>query len=226
MSSPRFGTALVLAWMLCGCYRSAISLAPAEDLTAVPELADGVYCAAAADWSGQVRLDPDDCRRLAWEGERKVYVETRDWENADWSVEHRIVRLADGLYLTEVDEPGREAFPYTVAPFFAAEDGFAAVGDVGRDGFGAFAEAYQDVATAPPDRFGAGDILSGDLGRARVMLELAARSDTAVWLAGEGDREALVVYVRVEEGDGPAAAAARHAGVVDALRSRVVTLRR
>ena len=219
MSLARAGTALFGAVALCGCYRSAIPLAPDADLTAVTELAPGRYCAAGPDWDGAIRLDDDDCRTLAFDAERRIYVETRDWENADWSLEHRVVRLAPGYYLTQVDEPDREELPYTFVPFIATTGGFAAIGDAGEDGFGVFAQAYADVEVRRPDRFGAGDILSGDLQRARVLVELAARSDLAAWLAGGGDPDGVAVYVRVEEGDGQDAIAARYAAVVSAARS-------
>jgi hypothetical protein len=230
MSFRRAGTAVLVAaaapLALAGCYRSAVSLAPDADLAEVAELAPGRYCAAAPDWSGAVTVDLDDCRALAFDPRRRVYVETRGWEDADWSLDHRIVRLGEGLYLTEVAEPDGGVMAYALVPFLAVEGGFAAIADVRRDGFGVFAHAYADVVTAAPGPFGAGDIYRGDVQRARALIELAARDDAAAWAAGEGDREALVVYVRFDDDEDAADASTRYETTVSALRARFVRLRR
>lgn len=226
MNLWRVGTVLCAALLASGCYRSAVPLVAEADLAEVVELRPGRYCAAAPDWSGQVRLDPDDCRDLAFDPDRRVYVETRDWENADWSLEHHVARLADGFYLTEIVEAGDAELPYTLAPFVASAEGFAVIADVGGDGFGVYAGSYADVATGAPGRFEAGVVIGGDPARARTLIELAARADAAAWLAGEGAQEALVIYVRVDDTDGEGRAMARYAAMIDALNARFPRLRR
>jgi hypothetical protein len=230
MSFRRAGTAVLAAAVaplaLGGCYRSAVSLVPDADLVEVAELESGRYCAADLDWSGAVAVDFDDCRSLAFDAASRVYVETRAWEDANWSLTHRVVRLGDGVYLTEVAEPDPEEMAFSLVPFVVGEDGFAAIGDVLGDGFGAFAHAYADVVTSAPGPLGAGDIHRGDVQRARTLIELAARDDATAWAAGEGDQHAVIVYVRLGEGEDEAAARVRYETTAALLRARFVRLRR
>jgi hypothetical protein len=229
MSFRRAGTAVLAAvapLALAGCYRSAVSLVPDADLAEVAELAPGRFCAAEPDWSGRVAVDLDDCRSLAFDAGRRVYVETRAWEDADWSLDHRVVRLGEGIYMTEVAEPDARDMAYSLIPFVAGVDGFAAIGDVRRDGFGVFAHAYADVVTSAPGSLGAGDIHRGDVQRARTLIELAARDDAAAWAAGEGDAEAVIIYVRFGEDEDAAEAGPRYEATAELLRERFVRLRR
>ncbi len=229
MSFRPAGTALLAllagAALLAGCYRAAMSLVPDADLAEVGELSPGRYCAAAPDWGGAIAVDRDDCRVLAFDAERRVYVETRPWEGADWSVEHRVARLDDGFYISQITEDGQAELPFTVTPLVASRDGFAAIGDVGGDAFGIFAQAYPDVAVIDPDRFSAGAVRAGDPARARALIELAARDDASAWAGGEGDRDAVVVYVRFEEEEDEAVAAERYESTAEAV-ARFARLRR
>jgi hypothetical protein len=230
MSFRRAGTA-VLALLAVGlftsaCYRSTTSLTPDAVLTDVEELSPGRYCAAAPDRGGEIVVDLGDCRVFAFDAGRRVYAEIRSFEGARWSIEHRVARLGDAFYMTQATEDGHDRFPFVIVPFVASRDGFAAIGDVGGDGFGIFARAFPDIAVAEHDRFSSGFLATNDSERARTLIELAARSDASAWIAGEGDPEAVVVYVRLGEEETAETAAERYESTLAAVRARGVRLRR
>lgn len=231
MILSRAGTALLTLVVLAGCYLSAAPLVGDADLTRIPRLADGRYCLAEAGWTRPVEVDHDECRILAWNETARVYRERRDWDGADWEFAHEVAVLSDSLYIDQVFE-ARDDYPYTFVVIVAGDDGFAIIGDVKEDGFGAFADAYPDVEASNGDRYDAGVIEGGEPERIRALIELAVRDDIAAWIDGEGTRDNVAFYIRVDAGESAldegladADLAARYTAVVETLKTRFVVLR-
>jgi len=232
MISSRAGTALLALAVLAGCYRSATPLVADADLTRIPGLADGRYCLAELGWSRPVEIDHDDCRILVWNEDARIYRERRDWDGADWEFAHEVAVLSDALYVDQVFEH-RDDYPYTFVVIVPGGEGFAVIGDVNEDGFGAFAGAYPDVETSNGDRYDAGVIEAGDPERIRALIELAARDDISAWIDGRGSLDNIAFYIRMDAGEGltsedlpDADIVARYAAVEEVLKTRFVALRR